>query len=1191
MKLKFVLLIIISCYLITSCDNGNDSGKGFPKQNVKTLNSKTHVVNSDSVQPPLGKYVGAFREVNITKGIPSKTYSNRKIALTPKATIASAPYEYKLIGDTFSLPVKTNAKSKTKRIGPPMVVLAKEPKANDINPFNFYFYTTQQGLKNNTITSVIEDVIGNLWLTTYGGGITKYDGKYFSIFRTEQGINNNYVTCSFKDHLGNLWFGSEEGAFKYDGNSFTIHNEETGLINNGVRSIFEDSKKRLWLGTDNGVSCLENNSFTHYGTKQGMLLGGIPGAGVSSICEDKNGNIWFAGMGGIEYFNGKSFFHYGIKQGLKNDFISTLLIAKNGDVWFSTDGVTCFDGKSFKDYTSNEGLSHNAVISMSEDSEGNIWFGAYGSLTKFDGVSFETYGPNEGFGINKYVLSILQDKRGQMWFGTEDGLCVYKGNIFTHFSFNEGLGNESKNLSANIVKSINQDIEGNIWFGLDGNGLFKYDGKSFVNYSKSEGFSYQIESIMRDKNHKMWFSTMVDGVGKVEENSCYYIGEKENPLKVYLVKNIVEDNNGGFWYTGYGGIIHRVGDSIYHYGEKQGLSNSIVKCSTIDKHGYLWLGYDKGGIGKYDGKNFTNYSFPDDSEVRITSILESDNGNIIIGTQDHGIIIYDGSQFLNLTDEDGLANNNISSLVKDQNRNIWIGTALGLSSFSMEKFKAYQSNKNQLVFKNYDYSEGFSGIECSSGAFVDDKNDLWVGTKNYVTKCNLLQSASDSMPPNIQITKIELFNENVPWDKLKNKKDTSLVLSNGIVASNIEFDSLSAHYFLPEKLILPYYLNNLTFTYVGVTSLNAKKLKYTYILEGSDKSWSKLSNENKISYGNLSHGDYTFKVKAINSQGHWSKEFLYKFSVLPPWWKTVWFRTIVTLLVICCIWIYIKWRERSLREKQKVLEIKIHEATFEIKEQKHVIEEKHKEITDSINYAERIQRSFLATKELLDSNLKDYFVFFKPKDVVSGDFYWAGKLNNGNFALVTADSTGHGVPGAIMSLLNITSIERAIEDKHEPSEILNETRRIIIERLKKDGSAEGGKDGMDCSLVCFDFKNNSFTYSAANNPVWVVRNKQIFEYAPDKMPVGKHDKDSVSFSQTLVTLEKNDVVYTLTDGMPDQFGGPKGKKYMYKKLKELLIEISDLPMSQQNELIGKNFDQWKGNLEQVDDVTIIGVKI
>lgn len=345
----------------------------------------------------------------------------------------------------------------------------------------------------------------------------------------------------------------------------------------------------------------------------------------------------------------------------------------------------------------------------------------------------------------------------------------------------------------------------------------------------------------------------------------------------------------------------------------------------------------------------------------------------------------------------------------------------------------------------------------------------------------------------------------------------------------------------------------------------------------------------------------------------------------------------------------------KVTQKQKAI---IEQKEKETQQQKHIIEEKHKEITDSINYAERIQRSFLATQSHLEGNLNpslrgvpiaigttkqsvdeiasppagvrnddsNYFILFKPKDVVSGDFYWSATLNNGHFALATADSTGHGVPGAIMSLLNITSLEKAIETETSPDKILNLTRNIIIERLKKDGSIDGGKDGMDCSLIVFNENRTRLQIAAANNPVWIMRSSslrevptpkgigttkqsgvsneeiaslttyarndvEVMEIKPDKMPVGKHDKQDVPFTLQELELQAGDVIYTLTDGFPDQFGGERGKKFMAKKLRELLQSICHLPMPQQQEILFKTFSDWVGDLEQVDDVTLIGIRV
>lgn len=326
---------------------------------------------------------------------------------------------------------------------------------------------------------------------------------------------------------------------------------------------------------------------------------------------------------------------------------------------------------------------------------------------------------------------------------------------------------------------------------------------------------------------------------------------------------------------------------------------------------------------------------------------------------------------------------------------------------------------------------------------------------------------------------------------------------------------------------------------------------------------------------------------------------------------------------------------RSNRQKQRYNHI-ITQQKQEVELQKIKVEEKHKEITDSINYAERIQRSFLATQQHLKDNLTEYFIMYKPKDVVSGDFYWSATLSNGHFALATADSTGHGVPGAIMSLLNITSLEKAIETYTKPSDILNCTRKIIIERLKKDGSVDGGKDGMDCSLCVYDFKNMKLNVSAANNPVWVVRSASsrydarggsastrtdkesfvtsslssetevkgdtdeggvsrsevtVIEIKADKMPVGKHDKQDIAFTEHEVELQKGDMVYTLTDGYPDQFGGSLGKKFMIKNLRELIAKNAHLPIQEQKLQLETTFEKWIGELEQIDDVCIIGIRI
>lgn len=290
--------------------------------------------------------------------------------------------------------------------------------------------------------------------------------------------------------------------------------------------------------------------------------------------------------------------------------------------------------------------------------------------------------------------------------------------------------------------------------------------------------------------------------------------------------------------------------------------------------------------------------------------------------------------------------------------------------------------------------------------------------------------------------------------------------------------------------------------------------------------------------------------------------------------KTVRYSVIGGLLLVLMV-LVIVFRSLKITRKQKVV----------IEQQKHLVEESRKEIVDSINYAKRIQMALLASKDLLDRNLPPHFVFFNPKDIVSGDFYWATEHDN-KFYLAICDSTGHGVPGAFMSLLNIGFLSEAIKEKDilEPHEVFNYVRQRLITSIGN----EGQQDGMDAVLICMDKNKQRITYAAANNEPVLIRNNEIIILPKDKMPVGKGERNE-SFALHNIELQKGDVLYVYTDGYADQFGGTKGKKFKYKQLNELLISIHKENPQQQKEKLYQHFLSWKGNLEQVDDVCLIGI--
>lgn len=258
-----------------------------------------------------------------------------------------------------------------------------------------------------------------------------------------------------------------------------------------------------------------------------------------------------------------------------------------------------------------------------------------------------------------------------------------------------------------------------------------------------------------------------------------------------------------------------------------------------------------------------------------------------------------------------------------------------------------------------------------------------------------------------------------------------------------------------------------------------------------------------------------------------------------------------------------------------------------VEEKSAVIHENNKEITDSINYAKRIQHTLLANELLLKNNLGDHFILYKPKDIVSGDFYWA-TYRDDKFYLAACDSTGHGVPGAFMSLLNISFLNEAINvrDMVAPNEIFGYIRSKLIESISQDG----GQDGMDGVLVCIDKGNKKLGFAAAHNAPILIRKNTVIEFEADKMPIGKGDRAD-NFKQQIIDIEEGDTIYLYTDGYTDQFGGGKGKKFKYKQMKALLQSICNQPMNEQRKILDDIITNWKGDLEQTDDILIIGFKL
>lgn len=289
----------------------------------------------------------------------------------------------------------------------------------------------------------------------------------------------------------------------------------------------------------------------------------------------------------------------------------------------------------------------------------------------------------------------------------------------------------------------------------------------------------------------------------------------------------------------------------------------------------------------------------------------------------------------------------------------------------------------------------------------------------------------------------------------------------------------------------------------------------------------------------------------------------------------------------------------DLAENERSLEQKVIERTEEVVRQKEEIQDKnqeleilYKQVTDSIHYAKRIQEAILPPQELFDQLLPNSFVLYKPKDIVSGDFYWLDKKGD-NVYCAAVDCTGHGVPGAFMSIVGSNLLKDAVNntDYFAPSEIMDKLNEGVASTLHVGLSEKQTKDGMDMTLCSINYQKMELQFAAAFNPLYVVRDGNLIQYKADKFPVGAFIGETRKFANCTVKLQKGDTIYIFSDGYADQFGGPRGKKFMAGSFRNLLLEVSTLSASQQKKKLDDTIEMWRGQLEQVDDILIIGIKI
>lgn len=769
--------------------------------------------------------------------------------------------------------------------------------------------------------------------------------------------------------------------------------------------------------------------------------------------------------------------------------------------------------------------------------------------------------------------------------------------------------NSKSGIYEDNVKAGFQDANGNLW-------LSTYYGASFIElnsklfkYDRQNGISGLVTGACY-YNNSLYVST---------DKGVQYINEKESSFQ--LLQDFTKQswglskiNNELFISTEKGLFIYD-GKSISQKSEKK---TFCILCDPY-KPELIYAGTDEGvDVFSYIEKKLT-YIKTYQLNIPVKSIASDYNKNIYFGCESNGIFYlnyYNSFLLDSIQKREGLPEQFGENYVFSYDNKLLIGTDSGIYTVRREKTDRFFCEKSKTFYPLTKGTEIFRGAElvgdviCSQSSenkklnkienkviYISNNNGQCfinneITNKLKDVKVNLITYDSENKTTFI-CTDEGLFIVNKQNEKVER---TFSFFFNWVVA---KVDTIIDNYSFRDDLKgrefeVKYENNQLTF-FAGYNCFeNKNAVEFSYYIEGSDdKEYCNWSTQNIIKTTNLHEGDYIFHIKARCDLNKEILEIHFPFKILPPWYRTIWAYLIYGVLFILFIVIVVKLYSKRLVEQNLKLEGIIKQRTHTIEEQVTLLEHQKKEITDSINYAQRIQRSILPSITEIKNAYNDAFVFFQPKDIVSGDFYWFYKVNSEEFLIACADCTGHGVPGAFMSTICAEKLSESALRDSSPAKILFNANNAIKKVLKQETLEEGtNRDGMEIALIKYNSETKKLIYTGANRPLWIIKSdtKELTEVKPTKASIASFTPLNFEYEESEITLSANDVVYLTSDGFPDQFGGPEGKKFMTKNMKQFLKEIMHLPVDEQQKLVSEKINTWKGNYEQVDDLLVIGVK-
>jgi ligand-binding sensor domain-containing protein/serine phosphatase RsbU (regulator of sigma subunit) len=1117
---------------------------------------------------------------------------------------------------------------------------SSESERNSVN-YSFKNFGSKEGLPLSSISCVLRDRFGLIWVGT-SDGLYRFDGYLFEAFKFDPEdkttISGNIVNCLLEDKEGNIWVGTDNGGLcvfdrkdkKFKRFPKLYWKKEMYKIQS-ISSLLQDSNGNIWFSNSQFQYFVLDNTTKEIHPLHYDLLERLPDYyRVTNMFEDKNKTIWFATQFGLYYSVSNN------KQA-NSTFLADKIYKKIPEISFQ--GIQTNRNSSDSIYLiTNDGkiLSYNINT--------NAYKQEFLSLT------------NAINNLGEYVQSAIVDKSGNWWICTfRNGLFMLDNKTKQLHNFKHEIYN-TNSLSYNFLNKIYEDATGLIWICTDGGGLDVLNPKA-TKFKVFQHNPFNSNSLSSNDvwsmygNQELLLTGTSSGISYFDKASKRFkqIDFIEDGAKVSLTYNCIKrDAAGNYWVGTEGeGVLKlnastgRLEKLVIENLKSLGISAMSVICLEF-YNDEIWIGTSNEGLIRYNkatkmAKVYKHSSNPNSiAENTVTSLCVSDKKNLWISLRNNGVnrLDIEKEQFdwISTTSKTigHLSSDVAVSIIEDSYGTIWVGTERGLSAINELNNKVYTFNKipsgsidivygiiedkqhqmwistnkgiytfNQptpsLLFedpkkadrmiensiRNFDDQDGLPSNEFNEGAyFIDSLGIIYFGGINGLVFFNPLEVKQIKSPrPYLYLKSFNVFEKRLQMDTILDAK---------------------------KVIKLKYFENYFSIEFVSPSFLNPEKTKYKYILEGLDKTWTTAQYQIKIGYTNIPPGDYRFRIKVTDSDGKWSaEEKSVRIIISPPFWQTTYFYAISILVAFAILSGYTRLRERSLKREKRLLEEKVKMRTSDVLKQKEIVETKSAElelaldkISENINYSNKIKQAILPDIAEIKKLFPETFLIYNPKLVVSGDFYFFAKQETSKklpkYAVIgIADASGHGVPGALMSVIGSTILNDIVNLKGitKPAHILDELQLGVKETLKINEKNNYDAENIACAMCKFDFENNQLDFAGSKMSIYIVRNQQLIELKGDRMLIGAGSANLYErFTEKVFQLQHGDYIYMSTDGFANQFGGQKGKKFKTNRMKEMLLSLHTTSHVIQKEQISQIFDNWKGSNERVDDLLIIGIR-